>query len=168
MNIFRVHFPNCGASIIEERKNIEAKLKSLNEDTGNTCEKCQKVFKYTIQKKRHKCEVNIDEVNNIMNVKCKNDEVNNITNAPKSVAIDDDKFNTPSPSSDQQQKVFSCKICKTKETKLDDIKRHYLLQHYKENLLSYPFLRKNISYPTKCLRAKDGCVKELANLDEYW
>ena len=86
----------------------------------------------------------------------------------KGVAIADDKFNTPSPSSDQQQKVFSCKICKTKETKLDDIKRHYLLQHYKENLLSYPFLRKNISYPTKCLRAKDGCVKELANLDEYW
>ena len=149
-------------------KKVEAKLKNLNEkDTGNTCEKCHKEFKYTIQKKRHKCEV-------------KNDEVNNITTIISRGANNDadDKFNVPSPS--DHQKIFSCKICRgipdemmrnqltTKENKLEDIKRHYLLQHYKENLLAYPFLRKEISYPAKCLRAKDGCDKEIANLDEYW
>ena len=152
MKFFRVHFPICGTSIVGERKTIEAKLKSLNEaDTGNTCEKCHKEFKYTIQKKRHKCEVKNDEINNTI-----------VSDAK------DDKFNIPSPS--DQQKIFTCKIpkCGMKETKLEDIKRHYLLQHYKESLFAY-LSKLDISYPAKCLRAKSGkCDKELANQDEYW
>ena len=134
------HFYKENNRIKEVIKDVEDKIQVTEESLS--CEKCYKVFKFRMAKKSHKCGANIK------------------TEAKKEVEKQDIK--SPSIEVPVEDRTKSCKHCDSKIASVDDLKKHYIEEHY---LNFFQKWGKAKEFPMTCIKV--GCGKIYNDLKSY-